>query len=112
MGRCLEMMRALTNSLSLPIHSPASPAKIGSNTLHGAPCTKKTADSAACRVIPDSPVPVEGQTAPASFKQAIMTAEIANKIEMFGEARVMEHAPGIAAHRECLSGFYIVMFVQ
>ena len=41
-----------------------------------------------------------------------MLAEIANKAEVRREAAVMQHAVGVAAHREDLAGFDVVVLVE
>jgi len=41
-----------------------------------------------------------------------MLIKIAIKIEMLNEARVMQHAPGIATHGKLFTGFNKVMFIQ
>lgn len=41
-----------------------------------------------------------------------MLIEIAVEIEMFGEARIVQHAPGIAAYMEVFACFNEMMLVQ
>ena len=41
-----------------------------------------------------------------------MPAEVADVIKVLLEARVAQHAPGVAAHREDTAGFNVVVFVE
>ena len=41
-----------------------------------------------------------------------MLVKITVKIKMLDEACVMQHAPGIAAHRKLLAGFNKMMFIE
>src|SRR3990170_8840258 len=48
----------------------------------------------------------------ATGEDAVMSSEVAEKIEMRREARVGQHAPGVAAHREDLAAFDEMMPVE
>jgi len=47
----------------------------------------------------------------ATCKNAEVLIKITKEIKVFGKARVMQHAPGIAADWEVFAGFDKVMFV-
>lgn len=54
----------------------------------------------------------ERQLSTATPEQAIVAAEVADKLEMFAETRFMQHPPGIAANRKDAPRLNVMMLVE
>src|SRR3990167_1750338 len=72
----------------------------------------RSPDSAAGAWVGGAVVIVVRQHRAAALEDAEVLAEIANKAEVRREAAVMQHAVGVAAHREGLAGLDMVVLVE
>ncbi len=48
----------------------------------------------------------------ATSKNSVVLAKVADELEVFPEAGIMQHVPGIATHREYSPGFNIVVAIE
>ena len=72
----------------------------------------KEALSAAGAAFPARILVIKGELRAASLEQAVVPAEIADEFEVRREAGLVQHAPGVAAHRKHSPRLDVMVLVQ